>query len=64
MARSTSRTIERKRQLPTPQEARPPERDPGQEFIDWVLGYGYAAGHWIEPEPQKVRDDEARPRAK
>jgi hypothetical protein len=26
-------------------------RDPGQEFIDWVLGYGYAAGHWHEERP-------------
>jgi hypothetical protein len=48
MARSTSRTIERMMQPPTRRAVSPPEPDPGQKFIDWVLGYGYAAGHWTE----------------
>jgi hypothetical protein len=48
MARITSRTIERRMQPPWRRAVSPPERDPGQEFIDWVLGYGYAAGHWRE----------------
>jgi hypothetical protein len=29
------------------------ERDPGQDFINWVLGYGYAAGHWTEPQSRQ-----------
>jgi hypothetical protein len=29
--------------------------DPGQEFIDWVLVYGYAAGHWHEDADQELK---------
>ena len=56
---TTIRTALETTPRPAPAHPTTEARDAGQEFIDWVLGYGYAAGHWSE---RPVGHEETSPR--